>query len=84
MRIDTIARGSHCFELKRSGTTLLHANGHRYVWFTLFRAEVKLNKLVACDGHRYAWLPLFGVETNWKKLVECEWTWLRVVRTVWS
>ena len=49
MRMDTITRGFNCFELKRSATSLLHANGHRYAWFALLRAELKWNKLVACE-----------------------------------
>ena len=40
---------SHCLDLKRSGGSLSHANGHSYAWFHLFRAETKWNKLVECE-----------------------------------
>jgi len=60
MRMDTVTRGSHCSELKRSGTTLYHANEHRYAWFWLFGVETKWNKLVACE-----WTPLRVVPTVW-------------------
>jgi len=50
MQLDTVTRGSHCFELKQSGTIFLHRNGQRYAWFALIRAELKWNKLVARKG----------------------------------
>ena len=50
MQLDPVTCGSHCFELKGSGTILLHRNGQRYARFALFRAELKWNKLVARKG----------------------------------
>ena len=50
MQLDPVTRGSHCFNLKRSETILLHRNGQRYACFALFRAELKWNKLVARKG----------------------------------
>ena len=38
MILDTVTRGSYCFELKRSGTMLLHRNEQHYARFALFRA----------------------------------------------
>ena len=44
MRMDTVTRGSHCFEMKRSGTSLLNANGHCYALFVMSADGTKWNK----------------------------------------
>ena len=53
MQLDTVTRGSHCFELKQSGTCLLHANAHRYVWLTLFGVKKIGTSLSHADGQSY-------------------------------
>jgi len=50
MQLDTVTCGSHCFELKQSGTILLNRNEQRYARFALFCAELKWNKLVGHKG----------------------------------
>jgi len=58
MQLDTVAPASHCFELKRSGTRLLHANAHLDAWLTLFGVKTNWNKLVACG---WAKLRVVGI-----------------------
>ena len=41
MRVDTVTYGSQCLELKRSGRSLLNANGHCYACFLMFADETK-------------------------------------------
>ena len=60
MQLDTVTRGSQCFELKRIGTRLLHANAHRYAWVTLFGVKTNWNKHVACG-----WAMLRVVRIVW-------------------
>ena len=60
MRIDTVSHSSQCLEPQRSGTNLLHANGHGYASFALFGAETKWKKLVTCE-----WTQLGMVHSVW-------------------
>jgi len=72
MRMDTVRRGSPILELKRSGTSLLHAKGHRYAWFPLVGAQNNMNSLLHANEHGFAWFPLFGAEMKLTNLVACE------------
>jgi len=81
MPTNTFTRCSHCFELKRSETSLLHGNGHRFAWFALFRAELKMEQ-ACCMRLDSVTRGSHCLHSN--KLVRREWTWFPIVRTVWS
>ena len=65
MRTDAVTHGSYSLELKRSGTSLLHANRNCYACFLMFADETKWNWIVACEWTSLCMLMI------WNKLVRC-------------
>ena len=62
MPIHTFTCSSHWLKRKRSGRTLLSANGCRYTCFQKFGAKPKWNKLVSCKWTR---LHMFCTVWSW-------------------